>query len=66
MAGMDYAGPVGNVGFDKDGGCLAIEHTRTLVVGRGRSKKPMVFDELPSAIAQGHRKRGPCAFDRIG
>ncbi len=43
MAGMDYAGPVGNVGFDKDGGCLAIEHTRKLVVGRSRSKKPMVF-----------------------
>lgn len=43
MAGMDYAGPVGNVGFDKEGGCLTVEHTRTLVVGRGRSKKPMVF-----------------------
>jgi hypothetical protein len=43
MAGLDYAGPVGNIGFDKEGGCLAIEHTRKLVVGRSRSKKPMVF-----------------------
>jgi len=42
MAGMDYAGPVANLGFDKEGGCLAIEHTRTLVVGRSRNK-PMVF-----------------------
>lgn len=42
MAGMDYAGPVGNMEFDKEGGCLAVQHTRTLVVGRGRNK-PMVF-----------------------
>jgi len=43
MCGDVYAGPVGNLGFDKDGGCLTVEHTRTLVVGRGRTKKPMVF-----------------------
>lgn len=43
MAGMDYAGPVGSVGFDKEGGCLAVQHTRALVVGRSRSKKTMVF-----------------------
>lgn len=42
MAGMDYAGPVGNMEFDKEGGCLAVQHTRTLVVGRDRNK-PMVF-----------------------
>ena len=42
MAGMDYAGPVGNMEFDENGGCLAVQHTRTLVVGRGRNK-PMVF-----------------------
>lgn len=43
MGGLTYAGPVGNIGFDKDGGCLTVEHTRKLVVGRGRSRKPMVF-----------------------
>lgn len=43
MGGNIYAGPVGNIGFDKDGGCLTVQHTRKLVVGRSRSKKPMVF-----------------------
>ena len=43
MAGFDYAGAVGNIGFEKDGGCLTVQHTRTLVVGRSKTRKPMVF-----------------------
>lgn len=43
MGGQVYAGPVGNLAFDKDGGCLTVQHTNKLVVGRSRSKKPMVF-----------------------
>ena len=43
MGGQVYAGPVGNLGFDKNGGCLTVQHTNKLVVGRSRSRKPMVF-----------------------
>lgn len=40
--GLAYAGPVGNIGFDAQGGCLAIEHnSKRLVVGR--KNQPMVF-----------------------
>jgi hypothetical protein len=31
MGGLTYPGPVGSLGFDKDGGCLAVAHDRTLV-----------------------------------
>lgn len=41
MAGQKYAGPVGNIAFDKDGGCVALDHTRRMVVGR--TNEPMVF-----------------------
>ena len=41
MAGFTYVGPVGNIGFDKDGGCVAVDHTRKLMVGR--KNQPMVF-----------------------
>jgi hypothetical protein len=41
MGGLRYAGPVGNIGFDKDGGCVAVGHTRQMVVGR--KNEPMVF-----------------------
>ena len=41
MAGFTYAGPVGNIAFDKDGGCLAVDHTRKAVIGR--RNEPMVF-----------------------
>lgn len=39
--GSTYAGPVGGIGFDPDGGCLAIDHSRRLIVGR--KNQPMVF-----------------------
>lgn len=42
MGGQVYAGPVANVGFDKDGGCVDVNHTRSMVVGR-TSNAPMVF-----------------------
>ncbi|QQR86273.1 MAG: hypothetical protein IPJ76_17045 [Flavobacteriales bacterium] len=41
MAGQKYAGPVGNIAFDKDGGCVAVDRTRRMVVGR--TNEPMVF-----------------------
>ncbi|MEO8068677.1 MAG: hypothetical protein ABI599_13360 [Flavobacteriales bacterium] len=41
MAGFKYGGPVGNIAFDKQGGCLAVDHTRKMVVGR--RNQPMVF-----------------------
>ena len=41
MAGLDYAGPVGSIAFDKGGGCAAITKERTLVPSR--RQKPMVF-----------------------
>ncbi len=38
MAGLTYAGPVGNVGFDKGGGCVVVEKTRKMVpVRRGKA-----------------------------
>lgn len=43
MGGQVYAGPVGSLAFEKDGGCLTVQHTRTLVVGRTHGRKPMVF-----------------------
>ncbi len=43
MGGNVYAGPVGNLAFEKDGGCLTVQHINKLVVGRSRSRKPMVF-----------------------
>lgn len=40
--GLTYAGPVGNIGFDAQGGCLAIvQNSKRLVVGR--KNQPMVF-----------------------
>ncbi len=41
MAGQDYAGPVGSIGFDKGGGCAVISRERKLVPSR--RLKPMVF-----------------------
>ncbi len=41
MAGLDYAGPVGTLGFEEGGGCVAVEHHRNMVLGQ--SQKPMVF-----------------------
>lgn len=41
MAGFKYGGPVGNIAFDKQGGCMAVDHTRKMVVGR--RNEPMVF-----------------------
>jgi hypothetical protein len=41
LYGFHYEGAVGNIGFDKDGGCMNVEHTRRLVVGR--PNKTMVF-----------------------
>lgn len=41
MAGQKYAGPVGNIAFDKEGGCVAVDRTRRMVVGR--TNEPMVF-----------------------
>lgn len=41
MAGMKYAGPVGNITFDAQGGCVAVDHTRRMIVGR--KNEPMVF-----------------------
>jgi hypothetical protein len=31
MAGLTYPGPVGSIGFDQGGGCLAVAHDRRLV-----------------------------------
>lgn len=41
MGGLTYAGPVGSIGFDPDGGCLAVEHDRELV--RVKRKSIMKF-----------------------
>ncbi|MBK7268041.1 MAG: hypothetical protein IPI07_00480 [Flavobacteriales bacterium] len=41
MGGLTYAGPVGSIGFDQGGGCLAVEHDRTMVPAEQR--RPMVF-----------------------
>ncbi len=29
MGGLTFAGPVGRIGFEQGGGCVAVEHTRT-------------------------------------
>lgn len=31
MAGLTYAGPVGNIAFEQGGGCVAVAHTRSTV-----------------------------------
>lgn len=36
MAGLTYAGPVGNLGFEPGGGCVAVAHTRTVVPEKRR------------------------------
>jgi hypothetical protein len=36
-----YAGPVGSITFDKEGGCAAVDHNRKLIPWR--KNKPMVF-----------------------
>jgi hypothetical protein len=41
MGGMTYAGPVGSIGFDPDGGCLAVSHDKGLVPAARHA--PMVF-----------------------
>jgi len=41
MAGFGYHSPVGTIGFDKDGGCLAVTHRREKIPP-GRNK-PMEF-----------------------
>jgi hypothetical protein len=41
MAGLDYAGPVGTIAFEKGGGCAAITKDRKLVPSR--RQKPIVF-----------------------
>jgi hypothetical protein len=41
MAGLTYPGPVGSIGFDNGGGCMAVKHDRTVVPGRKQA--PMVF-----------------------
>jgi len=43
MGGQVYAGPVANFGFDKEGGCVDVKHTRSMVVGRPGNNSPMVF-----------------------
>ncbi|MBK6628277.1 MAG: hypothetical protein IPJ87_07055 [Flavobacteriales bacterium] len=37
MGGLAYAGPVGRLAFDAEGGCVAVEHTRRMTPAR-RSK----------------------------
>ena len=41
MGGLTYAGPVGNIGFEEGGGCVAVAHDRSLVPARRNA--PMVF-----------------------
>ena len=41
MAGYSYHSPVGTIGFEKDGGCLAVTHKRDKIPP-GRNK-PMTF-----------------------
>jgi hypothetical protein len=41
MAGFRYQGPVGSIGFDQGGGCLAIARDRKLVPARRQAT--MVF-----------------------
>lgn len=37
MAGLTYAGPVGNIGFEQGGGCVAVAHTRALTEAKRRA-----------------------------
>ncbi len=37
MAGLTYAGPVGNLGFEEGGGCVAVAHTRTVEPAKRRA-----------------------------
>lgn len=37
MAGLTYAGPVGNIGFEPGGGCVAVAHTRAVVPAKRRA-----------------------------
>lgn len=41
MGGLTYQGPVGNLGFEQGGGCVAVEHTQKLVPAT--RNVPMVF-----------------------
>jgi len=41
MAGFGYHSPVGTIGFDKDGGCLAVTHKRDKIPPA--RNRPMVF-----------------------
>ena len=41
MGGMTYAGPVGSIGFDPQGGCVAVTHDKALVPASRHA--PMVF-----------------------
>jgi len=41
MGGLTYAGPVGSLGFDAGGGCLAVAHDRNLVPAKRQAV--MVF-----------------------
>jgi hypothetical protein len=41
MAGLTYAGPVGSMSFDQQGGCLAVDHHRNMVPAKDR--RTMVF-----------------------
>ncbi len=41
MGGLTYAGPVGSLGFDAGGGCLAVAHDRRLVPAKRQAV--MVF-----------------------
>ena len=40
MGGLTYPGPVGSLGFEQGGGCLAVTHDRTLIPA---SQAPMIF-----------------------
>lgn len=42
MTGFDYAGPVGNIGFDAEGGCTVVE--RTLILKQGPRTRLRVFE----------------------
>lgn len=37
MAGLTYAGPVGNIGFEQGGGCVAVAHTREMAEAKRRA-----------------------------
>ncbi|MCB0794799.1 MAG: hypothetical protein KDB88_08690 [Flavobacteriales bacterium] len=41
MGRLNYAGPVGAIRFDAEGGCLAVDHDKQLVPQK--KNKPMVF-----------------------